>query len=192
MQARLSALTGATRCAAPAAVAMATSGVTGPTFGATAPHPWETSTADDVDDGKLANLSSIAERKDYHHNGPSGCQFSSPGSCYRDVYGAPTNGSQDRYGGPPERDGASGGPRVANMSPQAVDDQPGKLLNLLCLYGNVVKIKFLEIKNGCPIVQIEDHLAKERALPFKPPDDTSPFKEFMGNCNNRITKLKTT
>ncbi|KAG0437468.1 hypothetical protein HPB47_017432 [Ixodes persulcatus] len=120
------------------------------------------------------------------------CQFSSPGSCYRDVYGAPTNGSQDCYGGPPERDGASGGPRVANMSPQAVEDQPGKLLNLLCLYGNVVKIKFLEIKNGCPIVQIEDHLAKERALPFKPPDDTPPFKEFMGNCNNRISKLETT
>ncbi|KAG0443059.1 hypothetical protein HPB47_015334 [Ixodes persulcatus] len=43
------------------------------------------------------------------------------------------------------------------------------------------------------MVQMEDHLAKQRAvrhqnnLPFQLPDGTLSFKDFIGNCNNRIT-----
>ncbi|KAG0421947.1 hypothetical protein HPB47_002196 [Ixodes persulcatus] len=39
-----------------------------------------------------------------------------------------------------------------------------KLFNLLCLHGNVGKIKFLKNKNGCAMVKMEDHLGKERAV----------------------------
>ncbi|KAG0425780.1 hypothetical protein HPB47_027086 [Ixodes persulcatus] len=39
-----------------------------------------------------------------------------------------------------------------------------KLFNLLCLYGNVVRIKFLKSKDGCAMVQMGDPLAVERAV----------------------------
>ncbi|KAG0416144.1 hypothetical protein HPB47_006676 [Ixodes persulcatus] len=76
----------------------------------------------------------------------------------------------------------------------------------------------LKNKNGCVMVQMEDHLAKQRAvrhqnnaqfsnikrqlgyynqallndaqLPFQLPDGTLSFKDFIGNCNNRINNLE--
>ncbi|KAM7290123.1 hypothetical protein ISCGN_026789 [Ixodes scapularis] len=69
--------------------------------------------------------------------------------------------------------------------PQAVDPHQGsllllhglnsnqmnaeKLFNLLCLYGNVVKITFRKNRNGCVMVQMEGHLAKQRALQQRRP-----------------------
>ncbi|KAL3216222.1 hypothetical protein MRX96_006417 [Rhipicephalus microplus] len=146
----------------------------------------------------------------------------------------PPNGPpQDRYGGPPHdgRDGPNYGMGGANASPQAAGPHQGsvlmvyglnsekmnaeKLFNLLCLYGNVVRIKFLKSKDGCAMVQMGDPLAVERAvghlnnaqffdtkmqlgyskqaflndvqLPFELPDGTPSFKDFMGNRNNRFT-----
>jgi heterogeneous nuclear ribonucleoprotein L len=89
-----------------------------------------------------------------------------------------------------------------------------KLFNLLCLYGNVVRIKFLKTKEGCAMVQMGDALAVERAIgnlnnttffgnkmqlgyskqafladmqtPFDLPDGTPSFKDYMGNKNNRF------
>ncbi|KAG0441651.1 hypothetical protein HPB47_015900 [Ixodes persulcatus] len=83
-----------------------------------------------------------------------------------------------------------------------------KLFNLLCLYGNVVKIKFLKIKNGAvpwravghqnnaPISDIKmlgysnQAFLNDVELPFKLPDGTPSFEDFMDNCNNRITNLE--
>jgi len=89
-----------------------------------------------------------------------------------------------------------------------------KLFNLLCLYGNVVRVKFLKTKEGCAMVQMGDALAVERAIgnlnntvffgskmqlgyskqafladvvqPYDLPDSTPSFKDYMGNKNNRF------
>ena len=41
-----------------------------------------------------------------------------------------------------------------------------KLFNLICLYGNVIRIKFLKTKEGCAMVQMGDSLAVERIISF--------------------------
>merc|ERR1719187_1308799 len=84
-----------------------------------------------------------------------------------------------------------------------------KLFNLLCLYGNVLKVKFLKTKEGCAMVEMGDGLAVERAIanlnntsffgtqmtlalskqtylaevqtPYELPDSTPSFKMFIGN-----------
>lgn len=89
-----------------------------------------------------------------------------------------------------------------------------RLFNLLCLYGNVVRVKFLKTKEGCAMVQMGDSLAVERAIenlnnttffgskmqlgyskqafladvqqPYNLPDGTPSFKDYMGNKNNRF------
>jgi len=89
-----------------------------------------------------------------------------------------------------------------------------RIFNLLCLYGNVVRIKFLKTKEGCAMVQMGDALAVERAVgnlnnttffgckmqlgyskqafladvqqPYDLPDGTPSFKDYMGNKNNRF------
>lgn len=89
-----------------------------------------------------------------------------------------------------------------------------RLFNMLCLYGNVVKVKFLKTKEGCAMVQLGDPLAVERAIgnlnnvnffnskmqlgyskqqflsdvqaPYDLPDGTPSYKDFMGNKNNRF------
>ncbi|XP_077537027.1 heterogeneous nuclear ribonucleoprotein L-like isoform X4 [Haemaphysalis longicornis] len=174
------------------------------------------------------------ERNDYEYGPRGGGQYSSPGGGYNDGYGGPPNGPpQDRYGAPPHdsREGSTYGMGGANASPQAAGPHQGsvlmvyglnsekmnaeKLFNLLCLYGNVVRIKFLKSKDGCAMVQMGDPLAVERAvghlnnaqffdtkmqlgyskqaflndvqLPFELPDGTPSFKDFMGNRNNRFT-----
>jgi len=89
-----------------------------------------------------------------------------------------------------------------------------RLFNMLCLYGNVVRVKFLKTKEGCAMVQMGDALAVERAIgnlnntmffgnkmqlgyskqafladvqqPFDLPDSSPSFKDYMGNKNNRF------
>lgn len=89
-----------------------------------------------------------------------------------------------------------------------------RIFNLLCLYGNIVRIKFLKTKEGCAMVQMGDGLAVERAVanlnnttffnskmqlgyskqafladvqqPYELPDGTPSFKDYMGNKNNRF------
>lgn len=89
-----------------------------------------------------------------------------------------------------------------------------RLFNLFCLYGNVVRIKFLKTKEGCAMIQMGDGLAVERCVqnlnnvpllgsklqlgfskqaflsdvqnPYPLPDKTPSFKDFTGNKNNRF------
>ena len=89
-----------------------------------------------------------------------------------------------------------------------------RLFNLFCLYGNVVRIKFLKTKEGCAMVQMGDNLAVERCVtnlnnvsffdskmqlgfskqafladvqqPYELQDTSPSFMDFMGNKNNRF------
>ncbi|KAL5289168.1 HNRNPLL family protein [Megaselia abdita] len=90
-----------------------------------------------------------------------------------------------------------------------------KLFNLVCLYGNVARIKFLKTKEGTAMVQMGDSVAVERCVqhlnnipvgskgkiqiafskqnflsevinPYSLPDHTPSFKEFTGSKNNRF------
>ena len=89
-----------------------------------------------------------------------------------------------------------------------------RIFNLFCLYGNVVRVKFLKTKEGCAMVQMGDSLAVERAVanlnnisffdskmqlgfskqafladvqqPYELPDGSPSFMDFMGNKNNRF------
>jgi len=89
-----------------------------------------------------------------------------------------------------------------------------KLFNLLCLYGNVVKINFLKSKDGCAMVEFEDSVSVERACrnlnhskvfgsrlrlepsrkdrvedirkPHELPDGTDSFESFFRDRNNRF------
>lgn len=90
-----------------------------------------------------------------------------------------------------------------------------RLFNLFCLYGNVMRVKFLKSKEGCAMVQMGDFQSVERAVrnlnnatffgcrmqlgyskqaflndvpqPYELPDGTPSFKDFMGNRHNRFT-----
>ena len=89
-----------------------------------------------------------------------------------------------------------------------------RIFNLFCLYGNVVRVKFLKTKEGCAMVQMGDSLAVERVVsnlnnnsffgskmqlgfskqafladvqsPFQLPDGSPSFQDFMGSKNNRF------
>ncbi|TRY79662.1 hypothetical protein TCAL_07302 [Tigriopus californicus] len=89
-----------------------------------------------------------------------------------------------------------------------------RIFNLFCLYGNVVRIKFLKTKEGCAMVQMGDGLAVERVVsnlnnnaffdtkmqlgfskqafladvqsPYTLPDGSPSFQDFMGSKNNRF------
>jgi heterogeneous nuclear ribonucleoprotein L len=89
-----------------------------------------------------------------------------------------------------------------------------RIFNIFCLYGNVVRVKFLKTKEGCAMVQMGDSLAVERVVtnlnnitffdskmqlgfskqafladvqqPYELPDGTHSFMDFMGNKNNRF------
>jgi len=121
----------------------------------------------------------------------------------------------DRYG----RQGfESGGPQGAvamvyglNMDKINCD----KLFNLFCLYGNIVRIKFLKSKEGSAMIQLGDGVSVQRAIenlnnvfffgnklsvgvskqaflqevhnPHELSDGTTSYKDYMGNRNNRFT-----
>lgn len=114
--------------------------------------------------------------------------------------------------------GGGGGPQqgcvlmVYDMDKNRMN--PDRLFNILCQYGNIVRIKFLKSKEGCAMVQMEDNIACERVLnhlnsleffgslmqlsyskqpylnevqqPHKLPDGTSSFSDFTRNRNNRF------
>ncbi|XP_046443132.1 heterogeneous nuclear ribonucleoprotein L-like isoform X2 [Daphnia pulex] len=89
-----------------------------------------------------------------------------------------------------------------------------RLFNLLCLYGNVFKIKFLKTKEGSAMVQMGDAPSVDRAIfylngldffntkmnvnyskqafladvsmPYDLPDGTPSFKSFVNSKNNRF------
>ena len=89
-----------------------------------------------------------------------------------------------------------------------------RVFNLFCLYGNVVRVKFLKTKEGCAMVQMGDSQAVERAVtnlnnityfdskmqlgfskqafladvqqPYELHDSSPSFMDFMGNKNNRF------
>jgi len=89
-----------------------------------------------------------------------------------------------------------------------------RIFNLFCLYGNVVRVKFLKTKEGCAMVQMGDGLAVERCVanlnnislfdskmqlgfskqafladvqqPYELFDSSPSFMDFMGNKNNRF------
>jgi heterogeneous nuclear ribonucleoprotein L len=90
-----------------------------------------------------------------------------------------------------------------------------RLFNLFCLYGNVVRIKFLKSKEGVAMVQMGDSASCRRAIdnlnncyifncklvlgvskqafiqdvpnPIDLPDGSKSFEDFMGSRNNRFT-----
>ncbi|KAG5669110.1 hypothetical protein PVAND_017007 [Polypedilum vanderplanki] len=93
-----------------------------------------------------------------------------------------------------------------------------KLFNLVCLYGNVARIKFLKTKEGTAMVQMGEPVAVERCVqhlnnipignsgklqiafskqsflsevtnPFSLPDNSPSFKEYTGSKNNRFLSL---
>lgn len=89
-----------------------------------------------------------------------------------------------------------------------------RIFNLLCMYGNISKVKFLKSKEGCAMVQMGDGASVERCIdslndvalfdtelqisyskqpflhdvvqPFILPDGSLSFKDFQGNKNNRF------
>ncbi|XP_013379094.1 heterogeneous nuclear ribonucleoprotein L isoform X2 [Lingula anatina] len=90
-----------------------------------------------------------------------------------------------------------------------------RIFNLFCLYGNVVRVKFLKSKDGAAMVQMGDASTVSSAIqnlnntfffenklqlgyskqaflqdvpnPHDLPDGTPSFKDYMGNRNNRFT-----
>ncbi|XP_029637625.1 heterogeneous nuclear ribonucleoprotein L isoform X2 [Octopus sinensis] len=149
-------------------------------------------------------------------------------------YGPGSTGILDRYGAPPmppyedpnsrmmgqhPSGGGGGGPQQGavlmayglNMDKINCDS----IFNLFCLYGNVVRIKFLKSKEGSAMVQMGDNQAVDRVIqnlnncyfvgkkiqlgyskqaflqdvpnPHTLPDGSPSFKDFMGSRNNRFT-----
>ena len=90
-----------------------------------------------------------------------------------------------------------------------------KVFNLFCLYGNVIRIKFLKSKEGCAMIQMGDFLAVERLIsllhgvslfgsilsvhyskqslisdvctPYALPDGTLSFQDFSKSNLNRFS-----
>ena len=90
-----------------------------------------------------------------------------------------------------------------------------RVFNLFCLYGNVVRIKFLKTKEGCALVQMSDFLAVERlvsllhevslfgsnlhincskqhelsdvTIPYQLPDSSLSFQDFSKSNLNRFS-----
>ncbi|XP_071041710.1 heterogeneous nuclear ribonucleoprotein L isoform X2 [Parasteatoda tepidariorum] len=140
----------------------------------------------------------------------------------RDPYradGPPANPRGPGYGPggppPPPQGGPQGGCVIMAYGLNAEKMNCDKLFNILCLYGNVVRIKFLKSKEGCAMIQMGDITAVERAVnnlngsyfyecklqlgyskqaflndvqqPFSLPDNTPSFKDYMGSRNNRFS-----
>jgi len=170
--------------------------------------------------------------EDGYQNGPPGPYSEQYGDRYQsDRYGMksdygrePLHPTPPRPGyGPPAIPQAPGGPNTSVpqqgsvMMVYGLDSDKSnaeKLFNIFCLYGNVLRVKFLKTKEGCAMVQMGDGLAVERCVqnlnnvslmgsklqlgfskqaflsdvmnPHTLPDKTPSFKDFMGNKNNRF------
>ncbi|KDR13299.1 Heterogeneous nuclear ribonucleoprotein L, partial [Zootermopsis nevadensis] len=170
--------------------------------------------------------------EDGYQNGPPGSYSEQYGDRYQsDRYGMkseygrePLHPTPPRPGyGPPAIPQAPGGPNASGpqqgsvMMVYGLDPEKSntdKLFNIFCLYGNVLRIKFLKTKEGCAMIQMGDGLAVERCVqnlnnvslmgsklqlgfskqaflsdvlnPHLLPDKSPSFKDFMGNKNNRF------
>ncbi|XP_054152930.1 heterogeneous nuclear ribonucleoprotein L-like isoform X2 [Oppia nitens] len=131
-------------------------------------------------------------------------------------YGPPPGAAPLIGGGPPPPAGAPQQGSV--MMVYGLDGEKmncDRIFNLFCLFGNVVRVKFLKSKEGCAMVQMGDPVAVERCVnalnnvtffghkmqlsyskqaflndvqqPFDLNDTTPSFRDFMGNRNNRFT-----
>ncbi|CAH1792095.1 unnamed protein product [Owenia fusiformis] len=161
--------------------------------------------------------------------GPPPSDYYGPprGSGYGPPPHRPDYNQQDRFGGPPNR---YDGHVLATPSAAPPSGQQGsvlmlyglhkslncdKIFNLFCLYGNIVRVKFLKSKEGVGMIQMGDYASCERATanlsnsvfyesklslapskqaflqdvphPHKLEDDQPSFKDFMGNRNNRFS-----
>ncbi|XP_066901493.1 heterogeneous nuclear ribonucleoprotein L isoform X3 [Halyomorpha halys] len=116
----------------------------------------------------------------------------------------------------PANGGSQGGSGCVLMA-YGLDPQqanPERLFNLFCLYGNVIRIKFLKTKEGCAMIQMGDSVSVERcvqhlknvplfggnlqlgfskqtflsevAQPYNLPDNSPSFKDFSASKNNRF------
>lgn len=112
-------------------------------------------------------------------------------------------------GGPPQQGAVM---MVYGLDPQTINAD--RLFNLCCLYGNVVRIKFLKTKEGTAMVQMGDGVSVERCVqnlnnvtvgdytltlafskqaylsevmnPYPLRDKSPSFKDYVGNKNNRF------
>lgn len=120
------------------------------------------------------------------------------------AFSAPANGGSQ---------GGSGCVLMAyGLDPQQAN--PERLFNLFCLYGNVIRIKFLKTKEGCAMIQMGDSVSVERCIqhlknvplfggnlqlgfskqtflsevaqPYNLPDNSPSFKDFSASKNNRF------
>jgi len=123
----------------------------------------------------------------------------------------------DRFGRPIPMEGGQGSQgavcMVYGLNMEKMNCE--RLFNLFCLYGNVVRVKFLKSKESSAMVQLGDPISCERAManlnnvfffgnklsvsmskqaflqevnnPHDLPDGTVSYKDFMGNRNNRFT-----
>jgi len=147
--------------------------------------------------------------------GPSGFGSMSSGSGFggMDVggFGGFDDGPRGGWGGGYQMD-RSPVLMVYSLDPDRFNCQ--KLFNLLCLYGNIVKINFLKSKEGCAMVEFSDPEAVDRAArnlnqikmfgvrlrleqsrkthvedirkPHELPDGSDSFQSFMRDRNNRF------
>lgn len=116
--------------------------------------------------------------------------------------------------GPPNGTQTSGGCVMMVYGLEKDKVNPDKLFNIFCLYGNVIKIKFLKTKEGCAMIQMGDTISVERCIsnlnncsvgdmkiqlgfskqaflsdvpiPYTLADNSPSFKDFMGSKNNRF------
>ena len=105
---------------------------------------------------------------------------------------------------------------VYNMDPEKFNCQ--RLFNMLCLYGNIVRINFIRNRKGCAMVEFERKEAAEDAAyhlngieifgcrlsfdesrkpyveeirnPYDLPDGEKSFENFIGDRNNRFSTPK--
>ncbi|ESN89875.1 hypothetical protein HELRODRAFT_104598 [Helobdella robusta] len=142
-----------------------------------------------------------------------------PRPAYPPMMGGGRGGMMDEFSG--EFDDVPGAPMLQQGSVMMVYGLDvdkmncSRVFNLFCLYGNVVRVKFLRSKGGVAMVQMGDYMSCERAAnalngtflygkkiligcskqafiqdvpnPQDLPDGTPSFQDFMGNRNNRFT-----
>ncbi|XP_066900984.1 heterogeneous nuclear ribonucleoprotein L isoform X12 [Halyomorpha halys] len=154
-----------------------------------------------------------------YQNGPP--PPSAYGDYVNDRYPPPAVDKEPLVPGPrafpaPANGGSQGGSGCVLMA-YGLDPQqanPERLFNLFCLYGNVIRIKFLKTKEGCAMIQMGDSVSVERcvqhlknvplfggnlqlgfskqtflsevAQPYNLPDNSPSFKDFSASKNNRF------
>ncbi|XP_023703865.1 heterogeneous nuclear ribonucleoprotein L isoform X2 [Cryptotermes secundus] len=183
--------------------------------------------------GLASSYAGAADRyEDGYQNGPPGSYSDQYGDRYQsDRYSMKQDYGREPLHPTPPRSGygpaaipqTPGGPNAPGpqqgsvMMVYGLDPEKSntdRLFNIFCLYGNVLRIKFLKTKEGCAMIQMGDGLAVERCVqnlnnvtlmgsklqlgfskqaflsdvqnPHSLPDKSPSFKDFTGNRNNRF------